>query len=58
MGAETEDLILFFGWLGVFYLLAGGWRWHGAKSYIEPAEFSPNMFSKKHWSNLCVSLKD
>ena len=37
MGAETEDLILFFGWLGVFYLLADGWRWHGAKSCIGPA---------------------
>ena len=30
-GADTEKLILFFGWLGVFYLLAGGCQWHGAK---------------------------
>ena len=25
MGAEAGDLILFFGWLGVFYFLASGW---------------------------------
>ena len=25
MKTETEDLILFIRWLGVFYLLAGGW---------------------------------
>ena len=48
IGAETEDLILFFGPLGAFYLLAGGWRWHGAKSCKGPAEFSPNVFVKKH----------
>ena len=48
MGAETEDQILFFGWLGVFYLLADGWRWDGAKSRIKPAEISPNVFGKKH----------
>ena len=44
MRAEAEGLILFFGWLGVFYLLAGGWSWHGAKSCLGPAEISPNVF--------------
>ena len=48
MGAEAEDLILFFEWLGVFYLLVSGWRWNGAKSCIEPAEISPKVFCKKH----------
>ena len=33
-----------FGWLGVFYLLAGGWWWHGAKSCLGPAEIWPNLF--------------
>ena len=47
-GAETEDQILFFGWLGVFFLLADGWRWDGVKSRIKPAEISPNVFGKKH----------
>ena len=30
-GGETEELILLFGWLGVFYLLARGCQWHGEK---------------------------
>ena len=30
-GTDTEGAILFFGWLGVFYPLAGGCQWHGAK---------------------------
>ena len=48
---ETENLILFFRWFGVFYLLVGGRRWHGAKSCVRLAEISPNVFGKKHeWS--------
>ena len=43
MGAEAEGLILFFGWLGVFYLLAGELGWHGAKSCLESAETLPNV---------------
>ena len=30
--------------LGVCYLLVGGWRWYGAKSFIEPAEVRTNVF--------------
>ena len=30
-GGDTEELILFSGWLGVFYLPAVGCQWHGAK---------------------------
>ena len=41
MGAEVEGLILFFAWLDRFNLLAGGWRWHGAKSCLGPTEISP-----------------
>ena len=33
-----------FWWLRLFYLLAGGWRWHGAKSYLGPAEISLHVF--------------
>ena len=44
MGAEGECLILFFGGLGVCYLLACGWRLHGAKSYLGPLEIFPNVF--------------
>ena len=42
MGAEAECLILFLG--GVCYWLAGGWRWHGAKSCLGPAEIQVNVF--------------
>ena len=53
IGAEVEDLILFFGWLGVFYLLVGGWWWHGAMPCVGPAEISPNLFCEKHeWTLL------
>ena len=44
MGAEVECLILFFGGLGVCYLLVDVWRWHGARSYSGPAETWPNVF--------------
>ena len=44
MRAEAQGLILFSGLLGVFYLLAGGLPWHGAKSCLGPAEISPNVF--------------
>ena len=40
MGEEAEGLILFFGWFGVFYLLADGWRWHEAKPCLGPAEIA------------------
>ena len=30
--------------LGVCYLLAGGCRWHGPKSFLGPAEVGPNEF--------------
>ena len=43
MPLETEDLILVFGWLGVIYFLAGGWRWDGAKPCLGVAEISSNM---------------
>ena len=46
MGAEEEDLILFFELLGVFYLLTGGWRLHGAESCLGSAEISPNVFRR------------
>ena len=51
MRDEAEGLIFFFGWLGVFYLLAGGWRWHGAKSCLRPAEISPNVFRGRRMSS-------
>ena len=48
MGAEAECLILFFGGLGVCYLLVGGWRWHGAKSCLGPAEIQSNVFGGRN----------
>ena len=61
-GAGTEDLILFFRWLGVFYLLAGGCQWHGAKFCMGQLKFHliclvKNM-SKNYRTNLCASLED
>ena len=44
MQAEAEGLIWVFGWLGVLYLLEGGWQWHGAKSCLGLAEIFPNVF--------------
>ena len=45
MGEEAEGLILFFGWFGVFYLLADGWGWHEAKPCLGPAEIArSNVF--------------
>ena len=38
MGTEAECPTLFFGGLEVCYLLVGGWRWHGAKLCLGPAE--------------------
>ena len=61
-GARTEDLILFFRWLGVFYLLAGRCQWHGAKFCMGQLKFHliclvKNM-SKNYRTNLCASLED
>ena len=61
-GAGTEDLILFFRWLGVFYLLAGRCQWHGAKFCMGQLKFHliclvKNM-SKNYRTNLCASLED
>ena len=62
-GTETEDLILFFGWLGVLYLLAGRCQWHGAKFCIGQLKFHlmcvwwKNM-SESYWTNLCASPED
>ena len=39
MRVEAEGLILFFGWLGLFYLLVGRWRWHGGKSCLGQLKF-------------------
>ena len=48
MGAEAECLILFFGGLGVRYLLVGGWRWHEPKSCLGPAEIQSNVFGGRN----------
>ena len=43
MGTDAECIILSFGGLGVCYLLASRWRYHGAKSCIRQAETQANV---------------
>ena len=44
-GRGRMSNFVFLGWgLGVCYLLAGGWRWQGAKSCLGPAKIQGNVF--------------
>ena len=48
---EVECLIRLYGMLaglGLCYLLAGGCRWHGAKSFLAPAEVGANKFGRRN----------
>ena len=61
-GAETENLNLFFGWLGVFYLLAVGVD--GMEQSLVEGQLkcylvcSVKNMSENYWTNLCASLED
>ena len=47
MMGEMECSVRLYGMLagmGVCYLLVGGYQWHGAKSFLGPAEVRPNEF--------------
>ena len=56
MGAEAECLILFFGGLGVCYLLVGGWQWHGAKSCLGPAEIQQLPVAYIYTNPICTAI--
>ena len=43
-GRGRMSNFIFWRGLGVCYLLAGGWQWHGAKSFLGPAEIQSNVF--------------
>ena len=58
---EVECSIRLYGMLaglGVCYLLAGGCRWQGVKSFLRPAEVPPDEFGGRNnclWQSGCSS---